>query len=191
MSKQRAFALLAAALVSACSSFAISREGFRAPAPPIAAQKPHIVRSPNGDRPDPYYWLRDDTRSNPEVLAHLSAETRYAEAMLAHTKPAQEQLYAEMLARTQQDEATLPQRERGYWYYARYLEGSEYAIHARKRETLAAPEEILLDGNALAVGRAFFQIGAYRVSPDDRRIAWVEDSVGRQQAAGEWHAAAD
>ncbi len=181
MSKQKIGALLAAALISACSSSPISREGFRAPAPPIAAQKPHIVRSPHGDRPDPYYWLRDDTRSNPEVLAHLAAETRYAEAMLAHTKPAQELLYAEMLARTRQDEATVPQRERGYWYYARYVEGSEYAIHARKRETLDAPEEVLLDGNALAAGHAFFEIGAYSVSPDDLRIAWVEDTVGRLQ----------
>ena len=181
MKKFIAVALLEAALLAACWSAPLSRDRKGAPNPPIAAQKPHIVRSANGDRPDPYYWLRDDTRSNPEVLAHLAAETRYAEAMLAHTKPAQELLYAEMLARTPQDEASVPQFERGYWYYARHLEGSEYAIHARKRETLAAPEEILLDGNALARGRAFFEIGAYHVSPDDRRIAWVEDTVGRQQ----------
>ncbi len=181
MRKPYAIVVLAAALALACSSTPEASPGQRAPSPPIAAQKPHVVRSPNGDRQDPYYWLRDDTRASPEVLAQLNAETRYAEAMLAHTKPAQEILYAEMVARTQPDDATVPQFERGYWYYARYVPGGEYAIHARKRETQAAPEQILLDGNRLARGRAFYQIGAYHVSPDDRRIAWVEDVVGRRQ----------
>jgi oligopeptidase B len=86
-----------------------------------------------------------------------------------------------MLARTRQDDATVPQREGDSWYYARYVPGGEYPIHARKRGTQDAPEQVLLDGNELARGHTYFQIEAYHVSPDDRRIAWVEDTVGRRQ----------
>src|SRR3954466_1912790 len=87
-----------------------------APTPPVAAQKPHVVKGPL-DRNDPYYWLRDDTRKNPEMLAYLNAENPYADWVLAPTKPLQGQLFNEIVSRIKQDDASVPWRERGYYYY--------------------------------------------------------------------------
>jgi oligopeptidase B len=84
-----------------------------APTPPVAAQKPHIVKGPL-DRNDPYYWLRDDSRKNPDMLAYLNAENAYADAVLAPTKPLQTQLFNEIVSRIKQDDSSVPWRERGY-----------------------------------------------------------------------------
>ncbi len=152
-----------------------------APQPPVAAIKPHTVVSPNGDRVDNYYWLRDDSRSNPEVIAHLAAETAYADAMLAHTKPAQDVLYNEIVARIKEDDSTVPYRKGDYWYYTRFEAGSEYPIHARRKGSMEAPEEILLDTNELAAGKVFYQASGLMVSDDGRQLAYAEDTTGRRQ----------
>lgn len=152
-----------------------------APVPPVAEKRPHVVPSPHGGRADEYYWLRDDTRKDPAMLAYLEAENAYREAMTAHTKANEEALYSEIVARIKQDDASVPYRKRGWWYYTRFDTGKEYPIHARKPGTLAAPEEILLDGNALAAGHAYFQVGRTAVSPDSRMLAWAQDTVGRRQ----------
>jgi oligopeptidase B len=152
-----------------------------APLPPVAAIKPYTVASPHGDRVDNYYWLRDDSRSKPEVIDHLKAETAYADAVLAHTKPAQELLYNEIIGRIKQDDATVPYRKNGYWYYVRFEVGKEYPIHARKKGSLDAPEEILLDANQLAEGKAFYQASGLMVSDDGEQLVYAEDVTGRRQ----------
>jgi oligopeptidase B len=149
--------------------------------PPVAAKRPHIVASPHGSRADEYYWLRDDQRENPEVLAYLHAENDYADRMLRHTKPLEKKVYDEIIGRLQQDDSTVPYLMNGYWYYRRYETGGEYPIYARRKGTTAAPEEILLDVNAMAAGHDFFDVGEIAVSPDGRLIAWAEDTVGRRQ----------
>jgi oligopeptidase B len=149
--------------------------------PPMPAQRPHAVVSPAGTRIDEFYWLRDDTRSNPDVLAHLKAENAYADAVLAPTRPLQETLYKELVGRLQPDDVSVPTRERGYWYYTRFEADGEYPILARRKGSVSAREEVLLDQNAMAAGKAFFQIGASVVSQDNRLIAWAEDTVGRRQ----------
>ncbi len=149
--------------------------------PPVAAKKPHQVPSPNGSREDEYYWLRDDTRENPEMLAYVKAENRYADAMLAHTKALETRVYGEIIGRLQQDDSTVPYLMNGYWYYRRFETGKEYPIYARRKGTKDAPEEILLNVNELAVGHDFFEVGEMAVSPDSRLLAWAEDTVGRRQ----------
>ena len=104
-----------------------------APQPPIAAKKPHPVVSANGTRADEYYWLRDDTRENPEMLAYVNAENAYADAMLAHIKPLEEKLYKEIVGRLKQDDSTVPYLMNGYWYYKRFETGGEYPIYARRK----------------------------------------------------------
>jgi len=151
------------------------------PAPPITPVRPYTVHSPNGDRIDNYYWLRDDSRSKPEVIDHLKAETAYADAMLKHTEPAQKLLFDEIVGRIQQDDASVPYRKNGYWYYTRFETGKEYPIHARKAGSLDAAEEILLDVNQLAVGKDFFQVSGVAVSDDGQQLAWAEDVSGRRQ----------
>jgi len=141
----------------------------------------HRVTSPNGAREDVYYWLRDDTRSDPDVLAYLQAENQYTDAMLAPVQPLIDGLYSEIVARLKQDDATVPVRYHGYWYAVRYQTGQEYPIVVRWADRPGAEEVVLLDGNALAAGQSFFQLGGYEVSPDNRLLAYTEDTVGRRQ----------
>lgn len=150
--------------------------------PPDAARKPHAVTAPNGAvRNDDYYWLRDDTRENPEMLAYLNAENAYASAVLAPLKPLEDKLYEEIVARIKQDDSSVPYRERGYWYYSRYETGKDYPIQARRKGDMEAAEEILLDVNVLAEGKGYFNVGDADVSRDNRLLAWAEDEVGRRQ----------
>jgi oligopeptidase B len=149
--------------------------------PPVVAARSHQVESPNGARDDEYYWLRDDDRKNQEMLDYLTAENAYTDTVLAPAKPLQEKVYGEIVARIKQDDASVPNRKRGYWYYRRFETGKEYPIHARKKESLDAPEQILLDVSKMAAGHDFFQIGSYKISPDNKLLAWTEDSVGRRQ----------
>jgi len=157
-------------LVAACS-----------PAPPVATAKPHKLESPHGTRIDEYYWLRDDTRQSKEVLAYLNAENAWRDTAMAHTVTLQKQLYDELVARLDPDESSVPVFDRGYWYYTRFEPGMEYPLYARRRNSLDAPEQLMLDGNRMAAGQAYFRIGATEVSPDGKLLAWTEDTVGRQQ----------
>ena len=139
------------------------------------------MSSPNGDRTDEYYWLRDDSRKDPAMLDYLRAEHAYMKAMLAHTDGLQQKLYDEIVSRIKQDDSTVPYRKNGYWYYIRFKEGGEYPVHARKRGSLDAPEELLLDGNEMAKGTSFFQIGNKEVTHDGKLLVYAVDTVGRRQ----------
>src|SRR5882757_7300052 len=151
------------------------------PKAPIAAIKPHQVASPHGVRTDPYYWLRDDERTNPQVLAYLKEENAFRERSMAGSKPLENALYAEIYARLKQDDSTVPYRKNGYWYSTRFEPGKEHPIFVRRKMSLEAPEELLLDANLHAVGHEYYRIGAIEISPDSRWLAYCEDTVGRRQ----------
>ncbi len=152
------------------------------PTPPDVAQKPHVVKAPFGaTRNDEYYWLRDDTRKDKDMLAYLGAENAYADALMAPLKPLQEKLYGEIVGRIQQDDSSVPYRERGYWYYTRFETGQDYPIHARRKGSMEGPEEILLDVNAMAKGHDYFHVSEWAISPDNTLMAWAEDAIGRRQ----------
>ena len=88
-----------------CAALMCGGQDLAQPAvPPVAAKKPHVIASPNGDRQDDYYWLRDDTRKDPEMLALLKAENAYADAMLARSKRLADRLYGEIVGRIKQDD---------------------------------------------------------------------------------------
>ena len=152
------------------------------PRPPVAAQKPHDVTAPFGAaRQDEYYWLRDDSRKDPEMLAALAAENAYADAVLAPLKPLKDQIYKEITSRLTPDDTSVPYFKHGYFYYTRFRKGQDYPVVARRKGRMSAPEEILLDQNAMAAGAGYFHVGQYQISPDNRLIAWTEDNVGRLQ----------
>ena len=151
------------------------------PPEPVAEQRPFTVVSPQGNRQDPWFWLRDDARRDPEVLACLATENDYCEAWEAGYAPLVEKLYDELVGRVKQDDQSAPVLERGYWYYVRFEKGGEHPVHARRKGSMSAPEEILLDGNAMAAPHDYFEIGDYAVSDDNRLLAWMEDTVGRRQ----------
>ncbi|MEO6172499.1 MAG: S9 family peptidase [Arenimonas sp.] len=150
--------------------------------PPIAAKKPYEVIGPNGlKRQDEYYWLRDDTRKNPEMLAYLNAENDYANSLMAPIKDNQEKIYQEIITRIKQDDSSVPYFERDYWYYTRYEPGKDYPIYARRKGSMQAAEEIMLDGNVMAEGKEFFQIDDWVVSQDNKLLAYAEDTSGRRE----------
>ena len=149
--------------------------------PPVAAKIPYTVKSPNGDREDDYYWLRDDTRKKSGMLDLLKAENTYADAMLAKSKPLADTLYGEIVGRIKQDDSSVPIHRRGYWYYTRFEPGADYPVVARRKGEMTAPEEVLLDQPKMALGKGYFAIGARVISQDNRLMAYAEDTVGRRQ----------
>lgn len=148
------------------------------PQPPSAPRRPHPITQHGCTRNDDYFWMRE--RDNPEVIAHLAAENAYADAMLAHTNTLQQQLFAEMKGRIKEQDMSVPAKDGEYFYYTREEEGRQYPIHCRKHSSLDAPEEILLDENALAAGHDYFRVGNFEVSPDHRRLAYAIDTAGSE-----------
>jgi oligopeptidase B len=150
-------------------------------APPVAAIHPHAITSPNGTRNDDYYWLRDDTRKSPEVLAYLKAENDWYEQYVARYQPLEAQLFAEMKGRVKKDDASVPYEARGDWYATRYVDGKDYPVHVWHRGRLDAPEQVLLDVNELASGKSFYQVAGFEVNDGKRLLAYAEDTTGRRQ----------
>ena len=133
---------------------------------------------------DDYAWLRD--KQNPEVTAYLEAENAYAEAVMAPLASLREELYQEMLSHIKQTDVSVPYRDGAFWYHTRTEEGLQYAIHCRKPGDATgpnpdAPEEVLLDGNEMAKGHAFFALGATDVTDDGRLLAYTTDTTGFRQ----------
>src|SRR4029079_6792905 len=124
-------------------------------------------------------WLRE--KEDPAVIAYLDAENAYTNEVMRPLADFRERLYAEMLARIQETDETVPYRRHGYWYYQREVEGQQYPIHCRRRDAEGAAEEILLDVNALAKGHKFTAIGILDVSPDGTKLSYSVDLKGFRQ----------
>jgi oligopeptidase B len=160
--------------------------------PPSAKQIPH-QRTFHGDTViDEYAWLAD--KDDPDTIAYLEAENAYTEAATAGLAPLAGQIFAEIKARTQESDLSVPVRKGGWWQYARTVEGQQYAVHCRRAvrpgevipplATDGQPldgEEVLLDGNKLAAGAGFFALGAYLPSPDWRWLAYSTDFSGDER----------
>lgn len=146
--------------------------------PPKAAVKPKELITNGDKRIDNYYYLNE--RENPEVINYLKAENAYLEQVLAPVKDLREKLFAEMKGRIKQQDESVPYKEGNYYYYVRYVTGGEYPIYCRKRGSLSGAEEVLFDGNAMAKGHAYYQIGGYEVSDNDELAIFAEDTVSRR-----------
>ena len=134
----------------------------------------------HGDvRTDEYYWLND--RENPEVIDYLNAENAYREACTAADQPFVEALYAEMTGRLDPNESSLAVEMDGYWYQSRYQEGREYPVHVRFVGAEDGPEELVMDVNELAEGKAYCQVASMVMTRDHRRMAYAVDFVSRRQ----------
>jgi len=149
-------------------------------AEPQAEKRPHEMTLHGVTRIDDYYWLRDDERSDPDVIAYLEAENDWFDARMEHTESLQKSLYEEMVARLDPDESSVPYEKDGWWYYYRYEPGKDYAIHARRKGSMEAEEEILIDGNARAEGHDYYSLGNLEMSDDHRYAAIAEDTLGRR-----------
>jgi len=149
-----------------------------APKPPVAQIIPHVDTTLGDVRVDNYFWLRN--RDDSAVTAYLEAENAYTAAVMKHTETFQKKLYDEMLGRIKETDLTVPYREDSFYYYMRMEEGKQYSIQCRKKGSLDAPEEILLDINPMAVGHDYFELGTFSVSPDHRLLAYSVDTAGSE-----------
>ncbi|HWQ12354.1 MAG TPA: S9 family peptidase [Roseiflexaceae bacterium] len=145
------------------------------PTPPRAPRRPHTLSAHGHTRTDDYYWLRE--RENPEVIAYLEAENRYADEFTARTAELREHLFQELVARVKEADESAPVRIGAHLYATRTEPQRQYAVHCR-RPAPGAPEEVLLDENALAAGTPFFDLGTLRVSPDERLLAYTTATTG-------------
>lgn len=144
--------------------------------PPVAKIVPKTITLHGDTRADPYFWLRD--RNDPDTIPYLEAENRYTEAMMKHTGGLQSKLYSEILGRIKQTDLSVPTKRDDYFYYSRTEEGKQYAIYCRKKWSLDAKEEVLLDGNAMAEGKKYFRVGNFISSPNHRLLAYSVDFAG-------------
>jgi len=147
--------------------------------PPVAAKHAHEMKIHGETVEDDYFWLRN--KGTPEVESYLNAERAYAEAFMQPTAALQSKLYDEMLSRIQQTDTNVPARDRGFYYYSRTEEGKQYPIYARKKGSLDAPEEVILDVNRLAEGKKFMSVSRMEPSPDGNLLAYTSDDVGFRQ----------
>jgi oligopeptidase B len=146
------------------------------PTPPAAKKIPKEFVDHGQKRVDDYFWLRE--KENPEVTAYLKAENAYTDAVTAPTKAFTDSLYKEMLSRIKETDQNVPYRKDGYWYYSRTEQGKQYNIYCRKKGSLEAAEEIVIDLNKLAEGKKFAALGLYDVSPDGNWLAYSIDYSG-------------
>lgn len=146
--------------------------------PPAAPQRPHVLEAHGDRRIDPYYWLRE--RQDPDVIAYLEAENAFTEASMAPLADLEETLYREIRGRVQETDCSAPTFYRGWWSYTRTMEGLDYEVHCRRRGSMEAPEEVILDGNELAKGHDYFGLGYVERSPDENLLAYAADFNGSE-----------
>jgi oligopeptidase B len=175
MRKSITLAAITVVAMSACNNDQMNQTQTE---PPIAAKKPKELTIHGHTRVDEYFWLND--RENQEVIDYLNAENAYTKAMMADTDSLQAKLYKEMRGRIKEDDTSVPYQDNGYWYYTRYEEGKEYPIHCRKKGSLDAAEEVMLNVNELAEGFDYFSVSGLSVSDDNKWLSYGVDTVSRR-----------
>lgn len=147
--------------------------------PPIAERIPKELKTHGHVRTDDYYWLNE--RENPKVLDYLEAENEYYRKVTGHTEKFREDLFEEMKSRIKEDDESVPFKKNGYYYITRYETGKQYPVYTRKKESLEAKEEVIVDVNELAVGHEFFALTGLNVNSNNTVAAYGVDTVSRRQ----------
>jgi oligopeptidase B len=168
---------LSLCLLLACGAAFAQTDGAKLK-PPMAEIKPAKLEKHGDVRVDNYYWLKE--RDNPKVIDYLKAENEHTEAVMTHTKALQDSLFEEIKGRIKQDDSTVPYKLDDYYYYTRFEQGKEYPIYCRKKGSLEAAEEIMLDVNEMAKGHGFFAVAGREVSWKQDLLAFAVDTVGRR-----------
>lgn len=175
-------------IFQACSN-PQEREKIMRPDAPVAAKADTILQEHGQTRIDPYFWMRlsDDQKRaeepdahTSEVLEYLSAENDYTSQVMSHTEDLQSKLYEEIVGRIKQTDESVPYFSNEYWYYTRYEEGGEYPIYCRKKGSLEADEEVLMNVNEMAEGFGYYAAYPAGISKDNNILAIAEDTLSRR-----------
>ena len=146
--------------------------------PPSAKKIPSKLTKFESVRVDNYFWLNN--RDNPEVIDYLEKENDYYEKMTSHTKSFQQKIFKEIKDKIKEDEESVPYFLNGYWYVTKFDKEKNYPIYIRKKDTLKSKEQILFDCNVLAKGHEFFNLSNFKISPNNKFIAFSTDTVSRR-----------
>src|SRR2546427_4064780 len=171
--------VLASRILASAYALVADESSSPLPAPPVAKKVPKTTEINGRMLIYNYYWLRD--KKNPEVKAYLDAENAYTDMVMKPTEALQKKLYDEMLSRIKETDVEVPYKEGGYFYYVRTEAGKQYPIRCRKKGSMDAPEEVILDVNELAKGQKFMSLGAFSVSDDGNLLAYATDNTGFRQ----------
>ncbi|NIX65263.1 S9 family peptidase [Gaetbulibacter sp. S0825] len=147
--------------------------------PPIAKQIPKELVAHNDVRIDNYFWLND--RDNPDVIDYLEQENAYCDSMMKHTEQFQKNLFEEMKSRIKEDDESVPYKYNGYWYIVKFETGKNYPIYIRRKDTLDSQDELLFNCNEMAEGHSYFKLTGISISPDNSKVSFGLDTVGRRQ----------
>ena len=151
---------------------------------PTAVVKEHLRTVHNDTVNDPYYWMYDYFGKGPDstnVVDYLVAENKYTDTMMADTKDFQQKLFTEIKSRIKEKDESVPVFKNGYYYYSRTDDGKQYYKYCRKKGSLTAAEEILLDVDAMAEGKSYFAVSGIEISEDNNLLAYGVDEVSRRQ----------
>src|SRR4030095_9160220 len=165
-------------LFTACGSM-VSNETTNVK-PPATKKVPKIFTEHGNTRTDDYFWLSDPKDSG--VINHLKEENAYTEAYMKYTEGLQKTIYNELVARSDQQAATLPYKRNGYWYYTRYEEGKQYPFYCRKKGNLNSAEEIFLDAPSLAAGHQIFFVRGWSMARNNNLLATGIDTTGGRRS---------
>lgn len=176
-------------LLNACNQKEANNMTTNLPEPPVAEKKDCVLTIHDNTRIDSYFWMRlTDEQKNADVpdeqtqkvLDYLNAENDYTKKVMHSTEDLQEKLYNEIVGRIKKDDESVPYLKNGYWYYSKYAEGLEYRIYCRKKGSLDATEQVIIDVNKLAESHEYFAVGSMSVSPNNKILAYGEDTVSRR-----------
>ena len=172
------FLLLLILIPPGCKKGEEAKKPSETLAPPVAKIIPKELTAHGHTRIDNYYWLNQ--RDNPEVMAYLEAENTYKEAVMLHTGDFQEKLFDEIVGRIKKTDMSVPYKDQGYYQYTRYEEGGEYPIYCRKKGSLDAEEEVVLNVDEMAKGHDYYSVAGYSTSSSNNLIAYGVDTVSRR-----------
>ena len=147
--------------------------------PPAAIKKAKVYQEHGNQRVDDYHWMNTPDSA---TVAYLNAENDYLQSYLKPTEDLQKKLYEEIVSRIEQKDESLPTKSNGYWYYNRFEEGAQYPKYFRRKGSMTAPEEILLDLPAMAKGYQIYLLRGSRVSPDNKLVAYLIDTTGGRRS---------
>lgn len=177
---------LSATVIAACSHQQVENSAQQAvkeqgnKAAPTAKKIPFEITTHGHTRVDNYYWMRDDKREDPEILAHLEAENSYTEQQLMHTESLQSQLFDEIKGRIVKDDQSVPVKKSDYFYGSEVSGDNEYRIYTRAKDLAGTNKEVLLDVNELAKHHEYFSVSGLSASPNSKLLAYGEDTVSRR-----------
>tara|TARA_B100001971_G_C18252538_1_gene579420 strand:- start:1148 stop:3262 length:2115 start_codon:yes stop_codon:yes gene_type:complete len=171
---------MAVSLLGCSGSEYKEKTGMQVIKAPVAAKRPKQLSAHNHTRIDNYYWIRDDERKDPEMLALLAEENSYTRKVMAHTESLQKALFSEITARLKDDDRSVPVRRGDYWYWREFTEGGEYPLYMRRSISPSPATEVMLDANKLSEGHEYYAVGGWAVSSGQDILAYADDTVSRR-----------